>query len=347
MKIALVVGARPNLVKAAALVHAAQHFPEINLHVIHTGQHTGAMSDQYMHELGLNNHTYQQTKLGLVQTIPAFRLGEMVASISSVLLSDRADYVCVVGDTDSTLAGAIAAAKLGIPVIHVEAGMRNFDKKMQEEINRVLVDHASTIHYCNHEIQRRNLDVEGIDTGTVVGNVMVDTLYRFLDSSRPHKIYYYAMFTMHRAENVDNIETLTKHSNAVAQVADDLNINIIWPVHPRYGTSGLDLLNRRIKIVPAMGYLEFISRLNYAEFVITDSGGVQEETTALNVPCYTIRPNTERPETVHYGTNHIVSDYKMSLTELIQTTKNDKLRPEIPMWDGHAAERIFKDLLAK
>ena len=255
------------------------------------------------------------------------------------------DYVMVVGDTDSTLAGAIAAVKSGIPVAHVEAGLRCGDMKMQEEINRILVDSISTKHYATSDWALKNLKSEGHWRARNVGNVMVDTLMRFLPEAIKQypRDDNYAVFTLHRAENVDDPEKLASIINAVEEVAT--RIPVIWPVHPRLGPL---IAGRNITAVEPMGYLQFIALLSGAKFAMTDSGGVQEETTALNIPCLTLRENTERPETVHAGTNCIVGTSPKSILDMADWILSSKQtsfkRRQIDGWDGHAAERILEDL---
>lgn len=354
LRIALVVGARPNFVKAAALIYATKAFPEIDLHLIHTGQHTGAMLDQYWNELELPIAQNELSYIGLAYQDPAHRLGEMIHVLTDEIRAARPDYVMVVGDTDSTLAGALVGKKLGIRVIHVEAGLRNYDKNMQEEINRILVDIIAMKHYCSHQMHAANLSAEGIETSVTVGNVMIDTLNKMLPHAKNvHKFTgRYAMFTLHRAENIDDRNKFSQMRDMVADVSNELDIEIIWPMHPRYRNWAFTgKASRKIVHAAPMGYLEFISRMSSAEFVITDSGGVQEETTALNVPCFTLRQNTERPETVYEGTNYIMSEpFSEPLYATIQSVINNfpyGTHNPIKFWDGHAAERIFKDLLAR
>jgi UDP-N-acetylglucosamine 2-epimerase (non-hydrolysing) len=347
VKIDLVVGARPNFVKAAAILHAAKKFPQITFRFIHLGQHKGIMSDPYFKDLELPEPDvigdYASTYVA-----PAVRLAEMMRCAYNYWAHDKADYVMVVGDTDSTLAGALAAAKSGIPVIHVEAGMRCGDMKMQEEINRILVDSIAAKHYASSHEACRNLRREGhTDSVKMVGNVMVDTLSRLLPRALmkyPPRLNDYAVFTLHRAENVDNSEKLNHIIAAVEQVAE--KIPVIWPVHPRLGPL---IAGRNIRAVEPMGYLEFIFALKGAKFVMTDSGGVQEETTALGVPCLTLRENTERPETVSQGTNRVIGTDPRYIVEFANASlrndhKFERRRPD--GYDGHAAERILEDLCA-
>jgi len=340
MKINLVVGARPNFVKAAALLHAAKDFPQLEFELVHTGQHHDIMSDPYFQDLQLPT-----PKPGNCIDLRAFktpieRLSRMVLELAQIFQINKPDAVMVVGDTDSTLAGALAAAKMSIPVIHVEAGLRSFDG-IQEEINRVLVDSIATKHYTTSDFADNNLAAEGKE-GIQVGNVMVDTLIRFLPvASEKFKVSgMYAVVTIHRAENTDN--DLRAHSiiDAINQIGT--HIDVVWPGHHRMAQYA-HAIGKHIRICPPKGYLDFISTLASAEFVITDSGGVQEEATALGIRCYTVRDCTERPETVWRGTNHLVPE-PGRLISAVQSTV--RLFPPSPYKKGSAAKRIMEDLCA-
>lgn len=347
MKIDLIVGARPNFIKAAALLHAAKDFPQIEMRLVHTGQHHDIMSDPYFKDLRLPQPTQLNDDLDL-----GTGFGQMIGRLDYFWYQQDnttyPDYVMVVGDTDSTLAGAIAAAKNGISVLHVEAGLRCGDMKMQEEINRILVDSIALKHYTTSDYADRNLRSEG-KQGIQVGNVMVDTLLRFLPEAREkfsHKGPY-AIFTLHRAENIDNQQRCYDITCAIQKLADD-GITILWPVHPRLPSRPGQ--SRNLILMPPMDYLEFIATLEGASFVLTDSGGVQEEATVLHVPCLTLRDNTERPETVSCGTNRIIGTNPARIvaeaTKLIRSGTRWRSCLELPLWDGHAAKRIMEDICA-
>ena len=348
MKIDLVVGARPNFVKAAALVEAAKVFPEIQLNLVHTGQHKGIMSDPYWKELGLPEPSEVLESESGAET-GGQRFADMISGlVSRWAWKGKPDFIMVVGDTDSTAAGAIAAAKSGIPVIHVEAGLRCGDMGMQEEINRILVDSVASILYTTSEWARDNLIREGHDPSQCrfVGNVMVDTLFRHIRAAKTQYSHkgQYAVLTLHRAENVDNKQKLASIIAAVDEVGSQ--IPIVFPIHPRTKRNWTASA-WNIDFVLPMGYLEFISLLAGAKFVMTDSGGVQEETTALGVPCLTLRESTERPETVGWGSNWLIGTDPVSIIAAAAQSSTlkgfDYSRP--PLWDGHAAERIMKDLV--
>jgi UDP-N-acetylglucosamine 2-epimerase (non-hydrolysing) len=348
MIIDLVVGCRPNFVKAAAIIQAAKKFPRIEVRLIHTGQHSKLMSDPFFEELQLPEPYLIAQENGFEN--PSDRLGHTISYLGYLWLRDRPDYVMVVGDTDATLAGAIAAKKSGLKLVHVEAGLRSGALQMQEEINRKLIDPISDVLYTSVESATKNLLYEGRNPWEVVfvGNVMADTLLSHIYEARkryPKPMPEYAMLTLHRAENVNN-KVMDEIIDAVGEVSN--NIPVIFPRHPR---GHVRLYAEGLKMVPPMGYLEFIATMSHAKFIMTDSGGVQEETTLLGVPCVTIRPNTERPETVHQGTNRIAGTDGSSIVrgahEAYKRWYDLDPTPTPPLWDGHAAERILADLVGR
>lgn len=345
----LVVGARPNFVKAAALLHAAENFGKLRFNLVHTDQHKDIMSDPYFKDLELpapaellyyEYNTY----------IPTVRFGYMIEALGRRWTEIRPDFVMVVGDTDSTAAGAIAAAKERIPVIHVEAGLRSQDPQMQEEVNRILVDSVAEIMYTTSRDASQNLLDEGKRPWSVkfVGNVMIDTLHRFQQKAAANFYPRFsggAFLTLHRAENVDNEEKLEEILGAVNEVAK--YIRVTCPLHPRVSIEKAKRLADHVRFVSPMGYLEFIANLMAAKFVMTDSGGVQEEATAFGVPCLTLRERTERPVTVFQGSNRIVGTNRERIIEagLLEASgewRRYEILPEL--WDGHAADRIMQDL---
>ena len=343
MKIDLIVGARPNFVKAAAILHEAKDYPaELQFRLIHTGQHHDIMSDPYFQDLRLPKPDEVVDLRDFETSIDRF--SQMIKRLRDIFNDDWPDAVMVVGDTDSTLAGALAAAKSSIPVLHVEAGLRSFNG-IQEDVNRILVDSISLKHYTTSNYADENLKREG-HKGIHVGNVMVDTLMRFLPEAReefPRSLQKpFALFTMHRAENVDDQKRRFAILEAVNTVSD-LVCPVTWPVHPR--NAYWPGMGNNITQTPPMGYLQFISALESAKFVITDSGGVQEEASVLGVPCFTMRDCTERPETVFEGTNNLTTPH--TLLDQVQTTIKQypsHFRPTYRM--GSAAKRIMEDLCA-
>ena len=368
MKIANVVGARPNFVKLAPLTRAMRRQPTIAPILIHTGQHyDDAMSGRFFAELEI---AAPDVNLGVGAGSHATQTAEVMRRLEPVLESQRPDLVLVVGDVNSTLAAALTAVKLGLPVAHVEAGLRSFDRTMPEEINRLLTDAVATFLFVTEESGRRNLVREGIAPGKIhfVGNVMIDALQAFKPRWRASSIFSrlglttaqpYAVLTLHRPSNVDDPRTLTDLLDALQALARHLPI--VFPVHPRVpprparqgnlawggADTGEPLPSKGIVCLPPLGYLDFVALVSRARLVLTDSGGVQEEATILGVPCLTLRETTERPVTVTHGTNRVIgTDPTRILHEALRTLNHPPLSPgPPPLWDGRAAERIVDVLL--
>lgn len=344
IKIDLVVGARPNFVKAAAILEAAKNFP-VEIQLIHTGQHDmcSIMSEPHFRDLNLPQPDCYHILKMFAGATTIERMSMMINFLGLTFISDRPEVVMVVGDTDSTLAGAITAAKMRIPVVHVEAGLRCGDLRMQEEINRILVDSIATRHYTTSCYADANLKREG-KRGIFVGNVMIDSLRRHIIRATALDLgpeTDYAVLTLHRAENVDDADRTESILDAVEEIATQ--IPVIWPTHPRYSPDQTE----HITMVPPKGYLDFLALLSKAKLVLTDSGGVQEEASALGVPCLTLRDSTERPETVFHGTNHVVGAESADIIQyakrmLGSTIDYNRFKPE--GYDGHAAERLLGDL---
>ncbi|HJV74474.1 MAG TPA: UDP-N-acetylglucosamine 2-epimerase (non-hydrolyzing) [Noviherbaspirillum sp.] len=355
------VGARPNFMKIAPIIAAlAEVSPNMDVRLLHTGQHYDAtMNHQYFEALGI---PAPDINLEVGSGSHAVQTAEVMRRFEPALDEQKPDAVLVVGDVNSTLACALVAAKKGVPVIHVEAGLRSFDRRMAEEINRVLTDQIADLLFTTEREGRNNLLREGIAEERIhfVGNVMIDTLRRNLDRAVPATTIIrqsgavdfpevadgYAVFTLHRASNVDNPQILDGLMKTVATVSKTLPV--IFPMHPRtrstaerYGLLGL-LDSPRILLLPPMGYLEMLGLTRDARVVLTDSGGIQEETTALGVPCITIRENTERPITVTEGSNTIAGvdpDNILQIFDDVMRTGGKSGRiPEF--WDGKAAYRI-------
>jgi UDP-N-acetylglucosamine 2-epimerase (non-hydrolysing) len=366
--ISLVAGARPNFIKVAAIAHALSGRIEarrkkgmdLRFSIIHTGQHYDEkMSDIFFRDLGIPK---PDRYLGVGSGSHAEQTAKIMVAFEKALLEDRPDMVIVVGDVNSTLACSLTAKKLGIKVAHVEAGLRSFDMEMPEEINRKLTDAISDLLFVTEESGVRNLLAEGVSKERIflVGNVMIDTLKRnlarfgngefvpsglvrdFCDRSRR-----YAVLTLHRPSNVDHKETLAPVWGAVAEVARQ--IPILFPVHPRtrqkLAAFGLD--GSGVTMVDPIGYLDMLYVVKGAAMVLTDSGGLQEETTVLGVPCVTIRENTERPVTVDVGTNYLVGTSPVAiLAASREILSGNAKKGAIPtLWDGQAAERIADLLL--
>ncbi len=347
-----VVGARPNFMKIAPIMAAFAAYP-VRARLVHTGQHyDAAMSDSFFEQLEIPR---PHVNLEVGSASHAVQTAEIMRAFEPVLDAESPRAVLVVGDVNSTIACALVAAKKGVPVIHVEAGLRSFDRRMPEEINRVLTDQLSELLFTTERGALDNLRREGIAPERVhfVGNVMIDTLRRNLPRAVPveqtlgHRPQQgYAVLTLHRPSNVDEPDTLAVLLDTVARIA--ARLPVIFPIHPRTRAAaerfGLaDRLERPgIRLLPPQGYLEMLGLVREATLVLTDSGGLQEETTALGVPCITLRENTERPITLTEGTNTLTGPDPEKILQCFDDilTSGGK-RGRIPeYWDGRAAERI-------
>ena len=357
LKLLNVVGARPNFMKIAPLADEIRKRPhEVSQVLIHTGQHYDeAMSDAFFRDLGLPP---PDLNLEVGSGTHAEQTARVMLAFEPVLVRERPDWVVVVGDVNSTLAGALVATKLGVRVAHVEAGLRSFDRQMPEEINRILTDQLADLLLTPSADSDENLRREGIDAGRIVrvGNVMIDTLFSQLERARTSRIVEtlglpeYAVATLHRPANVDDRETLEQIMRALSVISDRLPI--VFPAHPRtvarLNEFGLSLPDA-IRVLPPLGYLDFLRLWSQARLVLTDSGGLQEETTALGIPCLTLRDNTERPVTVTEGTNRLVGRNPERIIAEARAALNqahDQERRIPALWDGRAAARIIDALLA-
>jgi len=357
----LVAGARPNFMKVAPLQHQLDKRPEVfRTRLIHTGQHYDAdMSDIFFHDLDLPK---PDRFLGVGSGSHAEQTGRVMMAFETVCIEDCPDLVVVVGDVNSTMACAIAAKKLCIPVAHVEAGLRSRDWTMPEEVNRVLTDAISDHLFTPSRDADRNLLVEGIPPHKIhfVGNVMIDSLLANLPKAENRKALgaigvksgRYAMLTLHRPSNVDEPKALAGIIGVVIDLSRELPV--VWPMHPRSkkNLEGFGMLARLenalgVKITQPLGYLDMLSLNRHARMIITDSGGLQEEATVLGVPCITLRENTERPITVEAGCNKVVGNHpgaiRAALFSTLSTNRQSIRTPEL--WDGKAAERIVDVLV--
>ncbi|HNQ75383.1 MAG TPA: UDP-N-acetylglucosamine 2-epimerase (non-hydrolyzing) [Pseudothauera hydrothermalis] len=359
-----VVGARPNYMKMAPIIRAfAAHDPALRSLLVHTGQHyDSAMNDRLFADLDL---PAPEVNLGVGSASHAVQTAEVMRRFEPVIDQYGARAVLVVGDVNSTLACALVAAKRQIPVIHVEAGLRSYDRRMPEEINRVLTDQLADVLYTTERSAHDNLAREGIDParGVFVGNVMIDSLLASLPRAVPAEALLrgagldpqvlaagYGVVTLHRPSNVDHPEVLGPLLEALRQIAHRLPL--VLALHPR--TRGnlerFGLLGRLdapgMIVLPPQGYLEMLGLMSRAVMVLTDSGGIQEETTALGVPCLTLRENTERPITVEQGTNTLVGiDPQALLAGVDDILRQGGKRGRVPeLWDGRAAQRIAAHL---
>ncbi len=358
--VACVVGARPNFMKMAPLLRAFEAYASIRPVLIHTGQHYDAnLSDVFFEELEMPR---PDISLGVGSGKHGQQTARILESFERALEEgppegDRYDRVVVVGDVNSTMAAALAAVKLGIPVAHVEAGLRSFDRSMPEEINRIVTDAVSDMLLVSEPTGLENLRREGHPEHQLhlTGNVMIDTLRALLpkaqsrDTLARHSLtpQGYCLVTLHRPANVDDRPTLERLLDVLVDVSRELPV--VFPVHPRTAKrlDEFELTDRlasaaNIVQLPPLGYLDFLALSSQAKVVVTDSGGLQEESTALGVPCLTMRPNTERPVTVEQGTSTLIGNdadkLRRHLQEVLEGTYRQGKCPEL--WDGRAAERI-------
>jgi UDP-N-acetylglucosamine 2-epimerase (non-hydrolysing) len=361
-----VVGARPNFMKMAPILRAmAAHVPPLPVLLVHTGQHYDKdMSDRLFDDLRLPR---PDVNLGVGSGTHAIQTAEVMRRFEPVVDTHKPSCVAVVGDVNSTLACSLVAVKKGIPVVHIEAGLRSYDRAMPEEINRILTDQISDRLYTTERTAEENLAREGIPSSRVcfAGNVMIDSVVFGRANARSMKDTLqacnidplvlshpigYGVVTLHRPSNVDHPEILRTLLGVLGEVAASLPL--VFALHPRtrsnidrYGLEGL-LDPARMVLLPPQGYLEMLGLMAGATVILTDSGGLQEETTALGVPCLTLRENTERPITVEQGTNILVGRDRDAILNAVQEILAGRgKRGRVPeFWDGHAAERIAADL---
>jgi UDP-N-acetylglucosamine 2-epimerase (non-hydrolysing) len=347
MKVLNVVGARPNFMKIAPIAEEMKKTPGLNGVLVHTGQHYDeGMSDVFFRELVI---PVPDVHLGVGSGTHAEQTARIMVEFEKTCLSEKPDLVLVVGDVNSTMACTIVAAKLRISVAHVEAGLRSFDRAMPEEINRLVTDALADLLFTTSRDADENLKREGVDPAKIhfVGNVMIDTLLKHRQKAAALKIEkpeQYALVTLHRPSNVDDPSVLGPILEALNQIGK--TIPVLFPIHPRTRKRVEDfgLSMNGIRTIEPLGYLEFLNLESTATVVLTDSGGLQEETTILGVPCLTLRHNTERPVTIEHGTNIMVGPDKARILEAFRRIMSGDWKPAGPpeFWDGHAAERIVR-----
>ncbi|RMH60520.1 MAG: UDP-N-acetylglucosamine 2-epimerase (non-hydrolyzing) [Calditrichaeota bacterium] len=357
MKIINVVGARPNFMKIAPIQRVMNATEGMEPFLVHTGQHYDErMSKFFFDDLQLPQ---PDVYLNIGSASHAVQTAKIMIEFEQVLLKEKPDAVLVVGDVNSTAACSIVASKMGVKIIHVEAGLRSFDRGMPEEINRILTDSISDLLFVTEESGLRHLKSEGIADEKVhlVGNVMIDSLIFFKEKAAQSTVLQdldlekdaYALITLHRPSNVDDPVVFERLINTFEKIEKELKL--VFPIHPRsrkriseFGLEERVAAMPNLKLLDPLGYLDFMHLMHNARVLLTDSGGIQEETTYLGIPCITMRENTERPVTIDVGTNVLVgSDTDKIYTEFKKVINGQAKKGEIPpLWDGHAAERIVE-----
>lgn len=361
MKLTIVAGARPNFMKIAPIIHAIQKNQalgkNISYRLVHTGQHYDKnMSETFFEELNIPK---PDVNLGVGGGTQAEQTAGIMVGFEKDLTANPTDFVIVVGDVTSTMACSIVAKKLNVKVVHVEAGIRSWDLTMPEEINRMVTDVLSDYYFTTTELANENLKKVGVgdDRIFLVGNVMIDTLLSNMGRFRKPMIFEeldlqegrYLMLTLHRPANVDESDKLRIMMSEI--LSNVCGFPVVFPIHPRTAKifNGLGIHFDNLHIVEPMGYLEFNYMVKHSKAVITDSGGITEETTVMGIPCITLRDNTERPETCTIGTNELIgtnpSAIKPALTKLFSGNWKKGGIPKL--WDGKAAERIVEILMKK
>jgi UDP-N-acetylglucosamine 2-epimerase (non-hydrolysing) len=355
MKILIVIGTRPNFIKVTQFRRVAEELGGIEIKIVHTGQHYDQkMSGIFFEQFSLQPDHFQSLRGDL----PAEQFGNMITDLGALMVKIRPDAVIVPGDVNSTLAGALAANRCGLPVYHLESGLRSFDRTMPEEVNRILVDQITDKYFITEQSGLDNLKKEGLchkngkNEAYLVGNTMIDTLIAYDDEIQSNTISSeleieknrFALLTMHRPSNVDNLEGLA----FIQQLVENLTNSypVVFPIHPRTKNKfqALGLWEKfsclqNLKIIDPLDYFAFQKLISDAAVVITDSGGIQEETTFRQTHCITIRPNTERPSTITMGTNHLVEREMGAVLTALENPKQGEIPPN---WDGKTTERILK-----
>jgi UDP-N-acetylglucosamine 2-epimerase (non-hydrolysing) len=356
MKLLIIIGTRPNFIKVTQFKKVAASMNDMHVEIVHTGQHY----DQKMSGVFFDQFNLQPDyMLSLRGDTPVEQFGNMITDLGALMGEVNPDAVIVPGDVNSTLAGALAANRREIPLYHLESGLRSFDRNMPEEINRILVDQITDLFFVTEASGMKHLKAEGLDVKNdkecahLVGNTMIDTLVAYDDEIAASPILSelglineaFILITMHRPSNVDVREGIFFISQLLQAVA--ANNKVVFPIHPRtrkqcesFDFWKLLSDNDQIIMTDPLDYFAFQKLIAHAEAVITDSGGIQEETTFRQVPCITLRPNTERPITVEVGTNHLITEWDVE--QVLLALKNPKKGSIPPMWDGRATERIME-----
>ena len=352
MKSAIILGTRPEIIKMSPITRECDHLG-LNYFILHTGQHYSYNLDKvFFEQLGLPSPKYN---LSIGSGTHAEETGKMLIGIEKVLLKERPDIVLVEGDTNTVLAGALAASKLRIKVGHVEAGLRSYDRQMPEEINRTLADHCSDYLFAPTEKAKTILQGEGIPEEKifVTGNTIVDAVYQNLDVAKEKvKILdnlhlapkEYFLLTLHRQENVDDSARFASILEGLDKVGSKFRLPIVYPIHPRSREmmTKFGLKSRNLKLIEPVDFLGFLQLESNARLILTDSGGVQEEACILGVPCVTLRDNTERPETIEVGANILAGTIPDRIVECVSLMLQKDTNWSNPFGDGKASERIVK-----
>jgi UDP-N-acetylglucosamine 2-epimerase (non-hydrolysing) len=363
LKIISVVGARPNFMKVAPLHRAFQAYSDVAEHmIVHTGQHYDVnMSDAFFEDLEMPQPAYF---LGIGSGSHALQTAKIMMEFEKICEEVKPDFLIVVGDVNSTIACGLTAIKMGIKTAHVEAGLRSFDREMPEEINRMATDAICDYHFVTEQSAIRHLASEGVDARRIffVGNTMIDSQVYAMHKALNSKILEeldlkkkeYALVTMHRPSNVDDLEQI----EGILSIFEELSAKreIVFPMHPRTrkNLSGFGLDERinsikGLKITEPKGYIDFLALMLNCDFVLTDSGGIQEETTAIGIPCITARTTTERPSTIEIGTNVLVEPVPAKISQAVKEMLDGERRSgRVPeLWDGRAGDRIAKIIIDK
>ncbi|HEV2689238.1 MAG TPA: UDP-N-acetylglucosamine 2-epimerase (non-hydrolyzing) [Bryobacteraceae bacterium] len=354
IQILCVAGARPNFMKLAPLFREFAKDSRIAATLLHTGQHyDDRMSACFLHDLGLPAPKYN---LAVNRGSNVHQIAEIMSRFEPVLMSENPSAVLVVGDVNSTVACALTAKKLGFFLIHVEAGLRSFDRSMPEEINRLVTDAIADLLLVSEESGVRNLANEGIPPEKIrlVGNLLIDSLHYHLPQSKKSEIVShlgldgqkFGVVTLHRPANVDHPEQFDEILGALSEISQDTPL--VFPVHPRTrGHLNNRNLGQRIQLCDPLGYIDFLSLMSNSAVVLTDSGGIQEETTALGIPCLTLRNNTERPATVEQGTNRLAGTTRANILRAWHEMRTTPRPSAIPkFWDGKSAARCVEAIRA-
>lgn len=355
-KISIVVGTRPNFIKVTQFKKVAKEFDDIQIEIIHTGQHYDEkMARVFFDQFGLRPDVFLDISRGK----PFEQIAETISKLGRHFTANTPDFVLVVGDVNSTLAGAIAANKVGIPTGHLESGLRSFDSSMPEEHNRKVADHLAQLLFVTEDSGLLNLDHEGINHSGIcfTGNTMIDTLVAYRDQILASSILKneglkeegYALVTIHRPSNVDTRESLELVAEVLEETAG--KIPVVFPIHPRthqkmqeFGLMHKFEKASGLKLISPQGYFDFQRLIASSKFVLTDSGGIQEETTFLQKPCLTLRPNTERPVTIEMGSNMLLPfDLGRIQEEIDEILSGNFNKGETPIfWDGNATRRVLE-----